>query len=129
MIIPLTKHTSLLDQIDDRLVLRVEDIFQRFDRDDDQALSTEEIMPYFIKHLGIPPENIETLFFEIDVNGDSVISKAELYDFLLTHDEDVVNPRQTINSRVKKRKTLKRLATKMLEDEQEVLVPDPELVR
>ena len=63
------------------------------------------------------------------MNGDSVISKAELYDFLLTYGEDEANPRLTINSQMKRKKTLSKLASKMLEKEQEVLVPDPELVR
>ena len=65
---------------------RVEEIFQSYDRNDDQVLSIEEIMPFFKQCLGLPQECVETLFFEIDANGDNLISKVELYDFLVTHD-------------------------------------------
>ena len=41
---------------------RVEDIFQRFDRDQDENLSIEEIMPFFLKELDLPQVHIESLF-------------------------------------------------------------------
>ena len=55
-------------------------------------LTIEEIMPYFIKHLGLPQEHCETFFHDIDTNNDNHISKGELYDFFLTHDGLVEKP-------------------------------------
>ena len=49
-------------------------------------------MPFFIKYLGLPQECVETLFFQIDTNGDNEISKVELYDFLVTYDPNGDTP-------------------------------------
>ena len=36
------------------IMQRVEDVFQRLDRDHDEQLSIEEIMPFFEKELDLP---------------------------------------------------------------------------
>ena len=59
--------------IDEEIMERVEDIFARLDRDGDESLSIEEIMPFFKEELGLPHESIETLFHEIDTNQDNQI--------------------------------------------------------
>ena len=41
------KSASETSQIDEQIMGRVEEIFQSYDRDDDQVLSIEEIMPFF----------------------------------------------------------------------------------
>ena len=41
------KSDSAISQIDEQIMGRVEEIFQSYDRNDDQALSIEEIMPFF----------------------------------------------------------------------------------
>ena len=63
------------------------------------------------------------------MNGDNQISKHELYDFLLTHDEDVGETRHSIGKRQKKPKTLKKLASELLEEEHGIIAPELELVR
>ena len=65
------------------IMIRVDDIFQRFDRDQDENLSIEEIMPFFLKELDLPLVHIESLFEQIDTNGDNHINKEELFDFLV----------------------------------------------
>ena len=64
---------------------KVNHVFQKFDRDHDDSLSQEEAMPFFMKYLGLPKENVELMFDEIDKDNDHEISKAELYDFFIEH--------------------------------------------
>ena len=68
--IPLTNFTPFIDE---DLMERIEDIFARLDRNGDESLSIEEIMPFFKEELGLPHESIETLFHEIDTNQDNQI--------------------------------------------------------
>ena len=49
-------------------------------------------MPYFVKELGLPIENIETLFDEIDKDHNNEITRDELYDFFLEHRDMVELP-------------------------------------
>ena len=71
---------------------RVDSIFSKFDKDHDEELTIEEIMPFFKKCLGLPSEHCETFFHDMDTDGDNHISKPELYDFFLTHDALVEKP-------------------------------------
>ena len=64
---------------------KVNNVFEKFDRDEDGVLSMEEVVPFFMKDLGLPYEAVELLFDEIDKNHDHEISKAELYDFFIEH--------------------------------------------
>ena len=75
-----------------QLMEQVDDIFGKYDRDDDETLSIEEIMPFIIQKLGLPYENLETMFNEIDKNNDNQICKEELYDFLLENRDMVEVP-------------------------------------
>ena len=74
---------------------KVNKVFEKFDRDEDGVLSIEEVVPFFMKDLGLPYENVEVLFDEIDKNHDHEISKVELYDFFIEH--SVVNFTQQAN--------------------------------
>ena len=53
---------KLMNTKEIEVMQRVEDIFQRFDRDQDENLSIEEIMPFFLKELDLPQVHIESLF-------------------------------------------------------------------
>ena len=64
---------------------KVNHVFAKFDRDHDESLSQEEAMPFIMKYLGLPQENVEVMFDEIDKDHNHEISKAELYDFFIEH--------------------------------------------
>ena len=64
---------------------KVNSVFEKFDRDENGSLSIEEVLPYFMKDLDLPYENVELLFDEIDKNHDHEISKEELFDFFIEH--------------------------------------------
>ena len=64
---------------------KVNHVFQKYDRDHDEALSQEEAMPFLMKYLGLPKENVELMFDDIDKDNNHEISKAELYDFFIEH--------------------------------------------
>ena len=64
---------------------KVNSVFEKFDRDENGTLSIEEVLPFFMKDLGLPHENVELLFDEIDKNHDHEISKEELFDFFIEH--------------------------------------------
>ena len=50
----LPSESKLMSKKEIEIMQRVEDIFQRFDRDHDENLSIEEIMPFFEKELDLP---------------------------------------------------------------------------
>ena len=95
---------------------RVDQIFQKFDKDHDEVLTIEEIMPFFKKCLGLPQEHCETFFHDIDANGDNHISKPELYDFFLTHDGLVEKPSSEESESIPRAQpaTLKEIAREFL---------------
>ena len=95
-----------------QLMEQVDDIFSKYDIDDDETLSIEEIMPFIIQELGLPYENLETMFNEIDKNNDNQICKEELYDFLLEN-RDMVEVPETKRS-ISMPETLKMKAEKSL---------------
>ena len=123
---PLAEDAMMFER-EIKLREKVDDIFARFDRDEDETLSIEEIMPYFIQELGLPYENIETIFYDMDSNNDNYISKEELYDFLLEN-RDIVEVPQ-ITKRNSMPTTLREKAMKNLEKDFENLHFDTPLLR
>ena len=61
---------------------QVEKIFQRFDKNHDDALTDEEIMPYFVEKKITNEAMFREWFDSVDTDHNNTISKQELFVFL-----------------------------------------------
>ena len=71
-----------------KIAKKVERIFEKYDKNEDDKLQQEEMFAYFRQEDSYSTEAFELLFDEIDVDNNGEISKEELYDYFIKQEAD-----------------------------------------